>query len=217
MTENNGLKRTVELRAQLERCVQDLGAMMDEYRQGIAKLGDELHAKSEAARAAGKSSDKVTADYNRDASQVRQTYLEKSSEKQAEVDKIVNELKIVQTEAGIEGTKLRVEALKHQATLSAAAVAGVTAITASSAMPKDASHLYLFWITLAILLMTIVLSLFSIYMESSNIEYVLKTGQERAKYHRARAILTRLLYVSVLGLPTAIVLFIIFAVQNVLR
>ena len=204
--ENKGLERVVHLRTLLGEKKQDLERLFYEHYQHTHKLFAERDAGNITLE-----------DVERHAEEDRQRHLKERDEKLAEMDQIINELLIIQTEAGIEGTKLKVEALKQQGTFAAAAVAGVTAIVASDLIPEGASHVYLVWITLAILLVTIVISLFLIYIESSNVEYVLKTGVEPNKYHKIKANLTRLLYVSVLGLPAAIVVFMVFVVLDVLR
>jgi hypothetical protein len=64
---------------------------------------------------------------------------------------------------------------------------------------------------LSALLTTIVVSLVLMFVESKNVEYILKTGEERDS---PMVLLTWVLYLSILGLPAAIVAFAAFVILN---
>ncbi len=199
--------RTLELRRQLTHLIQEQRDLIECNRGRTRKLIDGFEANESPNEEAIK-------EFKRASEEESRSFKKKSGENLDKIKSVTDELRVIRTEAGIEGTKLKVEAVKQQATFSAAAVAGVAAITAGGAMPTDARFLYLLWITYGILLATIVVSLFLMYAESRNVEYVLKTGGER-NGNSLMAWLTRLLYLSVLGLPAAIVVFLVFVVRNI--
>ncbi len=141
-----------------------------------------------------------------------QQRLEAIHAKMTEWRRVNEEVKMTSVEASVEGTKLRCDAVKQQATFSAAALAGVAAIT-EGILPERLGYLYLLWVAYGTLLLTIVVSLYLLYVESVRVEYVVRTGQrvpEDSKFWQ----FFPALYLSAFGLPTAIVLFLIFAGLN---
>ncbi len=124
----------------------------------------------------------------------------------------IEEVKMVETEANVEGTKLRFDVVKQQATFSVIAMAGVTAVT-EGILPEELSLVGLFWASVGLLLATIVTSLFLLYLLTARVEYMLQYGQKPAHGSRVDRI-TELLYFSALGLPLAVVTFLIFAIYN---
>lgn len=129
-----------------------------------------------------------------------------------EMYRLSDEIEMISIEAKIEGTKLRFDAVKQQATFSAAAVAGVAAITAG-VLPNKLHAVGLLWITYGTLLATIIVSLFLLYLESINIQYVLERGKDLEEDSRPRKI-RNILYLSALGLPVAIIVYLVFALLN---
>lgn len=126
-----------------------------------------------------------------------------------ELYRLLDEFKMISVEAKIEGTKLRFDAVKQQATFSAAAIAGVASITAG-VLPDKLHALWLLWFTYGTLLLTIVVSLSLLYLESINIQSVLESGEDLERSSSRRKI-GNTLYLSALGLPAAIVFYLVFA------
>lgn len=133
-------------------------------------------------------------------------------ERDAEIDTLFKDLDMVRVEASIEGTKLRFDAIKQQATFSAAAVAGVTAVT-ESILPEQLRWTWLLWTSLIALLLTIVVSLLLLYLESAVLETVLGRGEELPEKTLGIRIMGAL-YFSGFGLPVAVIAYLVFALGN---
>lgn len=137
---------------------------------------------------------------------------EDANKRDAELLEAARDLEMVHIEASIEGTKLRFDAIKQQATFSAAAVAGVAAVT-SGILPEPLRATWLLWIALGVLLLTIATSLILLYMEAYDVQLMMQRGEEPPEEAPAANIKV-FLYLSALGLPVAIVVYMTFAILN---
>jgi hypothetical protein len=123
------------------------------------------------------------------------------------------EFEAVAAEASVEGSKLRSEALKHQATLAAGAIAGVAAIT-EVVMPQPLNATLWLWFTYVVLLTTVWLSVLLMHVEAGNAEHILRTGAlpSPPRWQRWASFWFRIAAES--GLMVAFILFLVFQVFN---
>jgi hypothetical protein len=135
------------------------------------------------------------------------------AELEAESSAVLEEFEAVVAEASVEGSKLSSEALKHQATLAAGAIAGVAAIT-QVVMPQPLNSTLWLWFTYVVLLMTVWISVMLMHLEAWNVEDILRTGAVPSPPRWKRWANFGLHMASVSGLPVAFVLFLVFQAFN---
>ena len=210
MPDNSLIRRAQEARERFnERLKED-----EEAHEAFMKYMDERDAKiDELIEGLAESKDvEALQEYLRTGQEEIARRFEAAAARAQEARSAVKEVELIELEANLEGTRLRFDVVKQQATFSAAAVAGVIAITVN-VLPEDLELVWMLWGTIGILLATIAVSLLLLYIESFNIQGVLERGTRMPEGARARRI-TELFYLSALGLPTAIVVFLVFAIVN---
>lgn len=122
--------------------------------------------------------------------------------------KALVESDLIRQESNVEEAKLRAEVLKHQSTISGAAVLGVAAI--SRLLPEPLTLEWLLWISYVLLLWTVGSSLTLMHLESLRAGYMLRSG-----LHEPSNVSTAVVYLaSMAGLPIAFVVFIVFVIVN---
>jgi hypothetical protein len=134
------------------------------------------------------------------------------SEVQSGVDELqaaAEEINVVFVEGSVEGSKLRSEALKHQATIAGGAIVGIATIT-QVVMPPNLNATLLLWATYVVLLMMVCYSIILMHAEARRTEDLLRTGESNVGGRVARWTYVA----SYMGLPVAVVLFIIFQLCN---
>jgi hypothetical protein len=124
------------------------------------------------------------------------------------------ELEVAVAEAAVEGSKLRSDALKHQATLAAGAIAGIAAIT-QVVMPQPLNAILWLWATYVVLLQTVWLSVVLMHIEGWNVEHALRTGEEPSSLRLRERVFEWAYLVSIAGLPVAVSLFLVFQLFNI--
>lgn len=137
------------------------------------------------------------------------TEIAKVEEETAEITAAVEEVMKINMEAEIEGSKLRSEALKQQATFSAGAIVGIAAIT-RGVLPTYQIYTPLLYIAYVLLLLTISMSLSLINTEAWRVELTLRSGEleHRGKLHRM------FYYFAAGGFSTSVLVFAVFMTAN---
>src|SRR5215207_1137089 len=130
----------------------------------------------------------------------------------AELMTLTKDLEAVLAEANIEGSKLRTEALKQQATFSGAALVGITAIVQAILQTPLALILTL-WLSSAFLLLGVCVSLILIHVEARRAEKSLRTGRVGVE-GRWQNFWKGLYGASTVFLPAATVTFVVFFIAN---
>jgi len=133
---------------------------------------------------------------------------EELMEQANELERLGDEIEMIEVEVAIEGSKIRAEALKHQATISAGAIAGIATIT-QIILPPDLNATLLLWTTYAVLLLTVCISVSLMHVEARRVERALVTGEN--PYAR---FWENIYGASTLGLPAAVLLYIVFFLFN---
>ncbi len=134
-------------------------------------------------------------------------------ELEAEAKDISGEFETLAAEVSVEGSKLRIETLKQQATLAAGAIVGVGAIT-SVIMPSTLHAEVLLWATYVVLLYTVSSSVLLMHAEAERVEQVLWSGSTSFPGPFLKRVGKVINIASMLGLPVAVWLFLIFQLFN---
>ncbi len=200
---------------EVRRRHEELRRRFQELRADNEDRWQEFHRKADAAAEA---EDAQLAREAIDAAALEATdaveeILDRLAEVEAESRAVVEEVEAVAAEASVEGSKLRSEALKHQSTLAAGAIAGVAAIT-QVVMPQPLHAILWLWFTYVVLLTTVWLSVMLMHDEARNAEHTLRTGAERSPPRWQQRALSLFYMASELGLMVAFVLFIVFQAFN---
>lgn len=130
-----------------------------------------------------------------------------------EVEALSEEFEAIAAEVSVEGSKLRTETLKQQATLAAGAIVGVGAIT-SVIMPSILHAEVLLWATYVVLLETVVFSVLLMHIEAERVENVLLSGSSSFPGPFLKWSFKAMHIASMSGLPVAVWLFLIFQLFN---
>lgn len=214
MAENSLPKRARELRARFEQLEQQAEEANNAY---IKRVNDRTEALKEAIGSFKESGDVEVLEeylqgYEQKKDQEDEQSLRNINARENRLLRVVEEVDLVEVEATLEGTKLRFDVVKQQATFSVVAIAGMTAVT-TGVLPENLSLVWLFWTSIGLLLATVTLSLFLLYIESFRIESMLQSGRKIPEDMRGEKI-TDFLYFSAFGLPLAIITFLVFAIYN---
>jgi hypothetical protein len=199
---------------EVRRRREELARRLEEIRAGHVDRLQEIYKKIDAAVEGD--DQLVPAQLVRevmDAMEEQDQLADQLAEVEAESMAVFEELEAVAAEASVEGSKLSSEALKHQATLAAGAIAGVAAITQVVMPPPLHATLWL-WFTYVVLLMTVGLSVLLMHVEAWNVEHILRTGAVPSppRWQRRANFWFRIAAES--GLMVAFVLFVVFQAFN---
>jgi hypothetical protein len=196
---------------EVRRRREELARRLKEIRAGHEDRWQEIYKKFDAAAEA---EDVQLAREVMDAvGEEEDQLVDQLAEVETESIAVFEEFEAVAAEASVEGSKLRFDALKHQATLAAGAIAGIAAIT-EVVMPQPLNAPLLLWFTYVVLLQTVCLSLALMHRESWKAERVLRTGEEPSSHRLWDRMQNWAYAASGSGLPVAVVLFVIFQAFN---
>jgi hypothetical protein len=198
-------KRRRELRERFEREAGDDFTAVQEEAEELGKRLD--------ARAGEGNSDVQDAEIERLFNSIdeRVKKIDAIADIFGEIDEADEDIEVVRTEATIEGSKLRSEALKQGAIFSGAAVVGIAAITRTRGLLPPVHELPLvLWAAYACLLITIAVSLVMMHMEAIRTERTFEAGEVENR----GAFLKTLYFIAASGFPIATVMFALFMIAN---
>jgi flagellar biosynthesis chaperone FliJ len=206
VAEDNLPRRSRKVRQRHEELVHRL----NEIEAGREDRSQEIHEKLDTGTKTGE------AQLIQEAFDAMNEELDQMEEMKAEAKEISEELGTLAAEVSVEGSKLRTETLKQQATLAAGAIVGVGAIT-SVIMPSILHAEVLLWATYVVLLETVVFSVLLMHIEAERVENVLLSGSSSFPSPFLKWSFKAMHIASMSGLPVAVWLFLIFQLFNMSR
>lgn len=202
----------------LPRKARESRRLYEERRKRFDEALNYLQEETEAAKEAINAGDE-TALWN--LLDLRSEQLREILEASRLLGEAAEEIGMVSTEAAVEGSKLRSDTLKQQATFSAGAIVGIATID-EVLLPFPGGQSWMLWAAYLVLLLTTATSLPLLHYEASRTEKILMTGERRVVvrgkkgWWRENAL--RYVYsITAAGFPLAAMLFIAYLVSGALR
>lgn len=191
------------------------------YEEQRKRFGEALNHRREEIEAAEGATDAGDETAIRKLLDLRSEQLREILNASRQVQEAAEEVSMISTEAAVEGSKLRSDTLKQQATFSAGAIVGIATID-EVLLPFSGGQSWMLWAAYLVLLLTTATSLPLLHYEASRTEKILMTGERRVVIRGEKGwwqenALRYVYGITAAGFPLAAMLFIAYLVSGACR